>query len=165
MKNLVTLLVFCLTLAVTAQKDTSEKQFSHSVKLNATPETVWDALIDFSNFKHWDDKIVAVKCPMELKKNKRCQTIIEGGELLEVEIIDIVESESYTLRYKLSSGNIFIKRTLANNDSLLLEEKVWYKGLSKKAFERYKGDNYQNSVETRMENFKSYVENQMGEGK
>ncbi|MEL6974073.1 MAG: hypothetical protein AAGL29_01610 [Bacteroidota bacterium] len=165
MKKLVSILIFGLTLVVMAQKDNPEKSFSHAVQLNTTPETAWDALVDFSNFKQWDDTVVAVKCPLELKKNKRCQTILEGGVLLEVEILDIVENESYTLRYKLSSGNMFIKRTLAKNEQLQLEEEVWYKGLSKKTFERYKGDDYQNIIQTRMENFKTYVENETGQGK
>ncbi|MEL7268200.1 MAG: hypothetical protein AAGL34_01350 [Bacteroidota bacterium] len=165
MKNLVLLFILSMTIAVTAQKKTTEKQFSHSVELNTTPENAWNALIDCSNMKSWDKQVVAVKCPMELKPNKRCQTILEGGTILEIEIEDFVENQSYTFRYKLSSGNIYVQRNLLQDDTLVLEEKVWYKGLSKKAFERYKGDNYQNLVETRMENFKSYLENQMGEGK
>lgn len=165
MKKFSLLFIVCVPLFTIAQKDISEKRFSHAAELNTTPETAWNALVDFSTFKDWDEKVVAVKCPEELKKNKRCQTILEGGTIREIEIHDIVENESYTLRYKLSSGNVFIKRSLQNNEKLMLEEEVWYKGLSKKAFERYKGKKYQNVVEARVEGFKNYVENQSEKGK
>ncbi|MEM6893878.1 MAG: hypothetical protein AAF554_09325 [Bacteroidota bacterium] len=165
MKKFGLLLIFCAPLFVAAQKKSSEKQFNHSVELNTTPENAWNALVDCSNIKLWDKQVIAVKCPMELKANQRCQTILEGGTILEIEIEDIVENESYTLRYKLSSGNIYIQRNLVKENTLVLEEKVWYKGLSKKTFERYKGDDYQDVVENRMENFKKYIENNTVEGK
>ena len=143
------LFIICFSLFLsegTAQK----KKFTHTVEINNTHENVWNALMDYSNFKMWDSNIVDVRCPDELKKRENCQVIVESGQIYEVEIVDIVENESYTLRYNLPTGTIYIQRTLTADSPLKLSETVWYRGISQKTFERYKGTDYEESIKKKM---------------
>ena len=165
MKRIAYLWVALIAFTATAQDKNNAKTFSHTVSLDSSKEQVWEALTDFSNFKQWDEMIVDVKCPDELKKNEYCKAIVSAGKMYDVEIEEIVENESYTLRHKLSSGNIYVKRELVPGDALAFTETVWYKGLSKKTFEKYKGADYDAAVKNRVLKFKAYVENNMRTGK
>lgn len=135
-----------------------KKQFTHTVEINNTPENVWNALMDYSSFKKWDSNIVDVRCPDELKKRENCQVIVESGQIYNIEIVDIVEKESYTLRYNLPTGMLYIQRKLTSGSTLELTENVWYKGISQKTFERYKGTDYEETVKKKLEGFKNYID-------
>ena len=164
MKKITLWLGLILPLLVVAQA-TSAKKFENSIQLSETKENVWKAMTDYSTFKFWDDNVVDVRCPETLTKNQICQVIVSSGEMFEVQIVDMVENESYTLRYKVSSGNLFIKRSLKSDTPVELTEEVWYKGISKKTFEKYKGEDYAETLKTRMLDFKAYVEQGTTEGR
>lgn len=153
----VLILLFAVSFAL-GQNAKSEKKFTNTVELADTQENVWNVITDFDTFKLWDENIIDVRCPDEVKKNQRCQAILSNGQLFEVEIVEIDENESYTLRYKLSSGNIYIKRSLVDGEPLQYTETVWYKGISKKTFEKYKGSDYAQLLTNRITNFKKYLE-------
>ena len=155
MKKIVQLLALILPIFVLGQG--TAKKFENSIQLSETKEKVWKAMTDFSTFNIWDNYVVDVRCP-ELKKNQNCQAIVGAGEILEVTIVEYDENESYTVRYKLSSGNVFIERKLSANAPLELTETVWYKGLSKNTFEKYKGASYADTLKTRLQRFKAFVE-------
>ncbi|NKI32461.1 hypothetical protein [Croceivirga thetidis] len=167
MKKFMPILMMLLSTSFAfSQNAKSEKKFSNSIELSDTQENVWNVITDFDTFKYWDEKIIDVRCPEELKKNQSCQAIMSDGQLFDVEIVDIVENESYTLRYKLSSGNIYIKRGLVPGEPLQYTETVWYKGISKKTFEKYKGADYAQLLSNRITNFKKYLESRnQGTGK
>ncbi|WP_185781322.1 SRPBCC family protein [Croceivirga lutea] len=153
--------LFMLPLVIIAQNN-PDKTFVESVVLETSPENAWSAITDFSNFNSWDSNVVAVKCPEELKNNQVCQMISNTGELIEVELVDRVENEFYIIRYKLSSGNFFIKRSIENTDNVTITETAWFTGISKKTFEKYKGEDYASFMKNRMQSFKVYLEEDYG---
>ncbi|GGG46255.1 hypothetical protein GCM10011414_14850 [Croceivirga lutea] len=161
MKMLAKLSLFMLPLVIIAQNN-PDKTFVESVVLETSPENAWSAITDFSNFNSWDSNVVAVKCPEELKNNQVCQMISNTGELIEVELVDRVENEFYIIRYKLSSGNFFIKRSIENTDNVTITETAWFTGISKKTFEKYKGEDYASFMKNRMQSFKVYLEEDYG---
>lgn len=154
MKNVIALFVFALPLAIFAQNG---KSFSQSVRLNTSTEQAWANLIDFKTFKDWDTDIVDVRCGEELAENMVCKAISADGKLFEVEITDWEPGTSYTLRMKLSSGNLYIKRSLEGQEVATLSETVWFKGISRKTFEKYKGVNYEQTIARRINAFKGYM--------
>ena len=157
MKKLIQILFIVGPMLLLGQEGKSDKAFNYSIEWNGSQESVWTAMIDFSNFSKWDTAIVDVRCPGELKKRGICKAIVSGGEIFDVEITDFVENQTYTLRHKLSSGNMYIKRTLDPNNKTLTET-VWYSGISKKTFEKYKGKEYEKIQEKRMLSLKKYIE-------
>jgi hypothetical protein len=160
MKTLAKIALFFLPLIGLAQNP--DKTFEVSVLLETSPENAWNAITDFSNFNTWDSNVVAVKCPEDVKNNQVCQMISNTGEIIEVELVERVENEFYTIRYKLSSGNFYVKRSLENIDQLRFTETAWFTGISKKTFEKYKGDDYASLMKNRIQSFKSYLEKDFG---
>ncbi len=164
MKKVAQLLLLILPMLVLSQA-TSAKKFENSIQLSETKENVWDAMTDFSTFSVWDNNVVDVRCP-ELKKNQNCQAIVGEGKLVDVAIVEYNENQSYTIRYKLSSGNVYVQREFSATDPLELTETVWYKGISKTTFEKYKGVHYADTLKTRLQRFKAFVEkNNVQEGR
>ncbi|WP_435624703.1 hypothetical protein [Flagellimonas sp.] len=154
-----------LSFFILGQGNAQKKQFKHTVTINDTQENVWNALMDYSSYKLWDNNIVDVRCPDELKKRQNCQVIVESGQIYDVEIFEIVENESCTLRYNLPTGTLYMQRTLKAGSPLELSETVWYRGISQKTFERYKGENYEESIKEKLVGFKNYIEKTSGNGK
>ncbi|MEM9000312.1 MAG: hypothetical protein AAGB24_08610 [Bacteroidota bacterium] len=165
MKKFALTLFFALPLVMMGQELKSGKKFTNTVVLENAPEAIWAAITDYSNFKFWDEGIVDVKCSGELKKRQNCQVITSNGKIIEVEIVALVENESYTLRYKLSSGNMYVQRHLTSDDQSALSETVWYKGISQKTFEKYKGEDYGGYLERRLSRFKDFMEGKSREGR
>ncbi|NJB37762.1 MULTISPECIES: hypothetical protein [Flavobacteriaceae] len=161
MKMLAKIVLFVLPIITLAQHN-PEKSFEASVVLETSSENAWNAITDFSTFNSWDNNVVAVKCPEDVKSNQRCQMISKTGEIIEVELVDIVENEYYTIRYKISNGNFFIKRSLNGNEAVTFTETAWFTGISKKTFERYKGDDYAALMSNRVQSFKTYLEQDLG---
>lgn len=161
MKMLAKIVLFVLPIITLAQHN-PEKSFEASVVLETSQENAWNVITDFSTFNSWDNNVVAVKCPEDVKSNQRCQMISKTGEIIEVELVDIVENEYYTIRYKISNGNFFIKRSLNGNEAVTFTETAWFTGISKKTFERYKGDDYAALMSNRVQSFKTYLEQDLG---
>ena len=157
MKNFLKLTFFLVPFIIFAQGATS-KTFKNTIELDQNVENVWNAITDFSTISLWDSNVVDVRCGDGLAKNKRCKVIVGSGEVFDVEIVDLVDNESYTIRYRLSSGNIYIKRSLEQKVALELIETVWYTGISKRTFEKYKGADYEDTLKQRLLEFKKYVE-------
>ena len=155
MKKTIVILFLMSPLLALAQNN--QKKFTYTMKLEASQEKLWEVLTDFSNFNQWDTAVVDVQCSEELKKKGTCKAIVGSGEIFDVEITDFVVNKSYTLRHKLSSGNMYIQRSI-DPESNALTETVWYTGLSKRTFEKYKGKDYQQVMEKRMLSLKNYVE-------
>lgn len=141
------------------------KTFVNSVTLQGDTENVWNALTDFSTMNLWDENVVDVRCEDGLAKDKYCKVIVGSGNIFDVEIVELIQGESYTVRYKLSSGNVYIKRSLVTKESLQLTETVWYTGISKRTFEKYKGQDYAATLKNRMSDFKKYLEEDLAERK
>lgn len=156
MKKAIISVVLIVPMLVLSQGK-AEKKFEYSIELSGTKETVWNAITDITTFSVWDDNVVAVQCP-ELKKNQNCKVITGPGKIVEVEIVEYQPNESYTVRYKLSSGNMYIQRKFTASDPLALTETVWYKGISKNTFEKYKGTSYQDTLKTRLTRFKTFMD-------
>ena len=165
MKNYSFTFFVLLSFFFLGQGNAQKKQFKHTVTINDTQENVWNALMDYSNFKLWDSNIVDVRCPDQLKKKQSCQVIVESGQIYDVEIFEIIENESYTLRYNLPTGTLYMQRTLKAGSPLELSETVWYRGISQKTFERYKGTDYEESLKEKWVGFKNYMEKSARDGK
>ena len=157
MRNYLKLIFFLLPFITFAQGATS-KTFKNTIELNKNAENIWNAITDFSTISLWDSNVVDVRCEDGLGENKRCKVIVGSGKIFDVEIVDLVANESYTIRYKLSSGNVYIKRNLEQKVALELTETVWYTGISKRTFEKYKGTDYDDKLKQRLLEFKKYVE-------
>ncbi len=156
MKKLMRILFIIGPLMLLAQSNKAEKVYTYALQLDTPQEKLWNTLIDFPNFDKWDDSVVDVRCAGALKKKGVCQAILATGELFEIAITDFVENEGYTLRYKLSSGNVYVKRTIDPSNNILTET-VWYTGISKRTFEKYKGKDYKEIQEKRMLALKEYI--------
>nr|WP_297913601.1 hypothetical protein [uncultured Allomuricauda sp.] len=165
MKKLHHLLLLLLPVLLLGQEIPGKKQFVHSVEIADSQENIWNALTDFSNFKLWDENVVDVRCDGALKKRQNCQVIVENGKIFEVEILEIVDQESYTVRYQLNTGMVYIKRRISPGTPLQLSETVWYKGMSKKTFEKYKGTAYAELQRKRLAGLKTYLEQEGQQGK
>ena len=157
MKTIAQIVLLVFPLVFFAQQNPS-KSFTESIALDASAEKAWSAITDFSTFKSWDSNVVAVRCPESVKKSQVCQMISKTGEVINVEIVDLVENSSYTIRYKLSSGNFYVQRSLSTEDKPTLTETAWFTGISKKTFEKYKGSDYGAFMKQRVQNFKKFVE-------
>ena len=164
MKNSLKFAFLVLPFIVLAQGADS-KTFVNSVTLEGNSENVWNTITDFSTMNLWDENVVDVRCMDGLAKNNYCKVIVGSGNIFDVEIVELVAGESYTVRYKLSSGNVYIKRSLASKEALQLTETVWYTGISKRTFEKYKGDDYANTLKDRLLGFKKYLEEDLAERK
>lgn len=164
MKNYLKFAFLVLPFIALAQGATS-KTFVNSVTLEGNSENVWNAITDFSTVNLWDGNVVDVRCKDGLAKNNYCKVIVGSGTIYDVEIVELVAGESYTVRYKLSSGNVYIKRSLTSKEALQLTETVWYTGISKRTFEKYKGEDYANTLKNRMLDFKKYWEEDLAQGK
>ncbi len=164
MKNVAELFFLLIPVLIFGQQNEA-KTFTNSVDLKSSPETVWNAITDFSNFNLWDDNVIAVRCSDGIEKNNSCQVILKSGKIFDVKIIEAEENVSYTIRYQLSSGNVYIKRHLEVEGTPRLTETVWYKGVSKRTFEKYKGPDYGALLEARMLDFKKYLEEDLAEGR
>ncbi len=147
---------------LTLAQQNPDKSFEASVVLETSAENAWNAITDFSTFNSWDTNVVAVKCPEDVKSNQRCQMISKTGEIIEVELVDIVANEYYIIRYKISNGNFFIKRSLNGNETLTFTETAWFTGMSKKTFEKYKGEDYAALMNNRVQSFKTFLEQDLG---
>lgn len=163
MKKMFKLLLMLLPVLVLAQGQNG-RSFTHTVQLQEKPETVWNAITDFSTFSLWDSNIVDLRCPNELSEGSMCKVIVRSGQVFEVEVLELLEGQSYTARYKLKNGNVYIKRALAAENTLELTETVWYTGLSKRTFEGFKGSDYDTTLKTRLQDFKKYLEEDLAEG-
>lgn len=141
------------------------KTFVNSVALQGNSENVWNAITDFSTMNLWDENVVDIQCKDGLAKNNYCKVIVASGKIFDVEIVEFIKGESYTVRYKLSSGNVYIKRSLTSKESLQLTETVWYTGISKRTFEKYKGEDYASTLKNRISDFKKYLEEDLAERK
>lgn len=161
MKTLAKIALILLPLVTIAQNN-PDKTFVETIALETSPETAWSALTDFSNFNSWDSNVVAVRCPEDVKNNQVCQMISNTGELIDVELVELVENEFYIIRYKLSSGNFYIKRSIESTDLVTITETAWFTGISKKTFEKYKGEDYASLMKNRMKTFKLYLEEDYG---
>ncbi|MEO0570941.1 MAG: hypothetical protein AAF039_04495 [Bacteroidota bacterium] len=164
MKKYVKLALLVFPFVALAQGANS-KTFVNSIALEGNSENVWNAITDFSTMNLWDENIVDIRCQDGLAKNSYCKVIVGSGKIFDVEIVELSEGTSYTVRYKLSSGNVYIKRSLESKSVLQLTETVWYTGISKRTFEKYKGEDYATTLKTRMTDFKKYLEEDLAEGR
>ncbi len=155
MKKNILLLILMSPFLVMAQSN--QKKFTYTMQMETSKEKLWNTITDFANFNKWDTTVVDVRCEEEPKKKGMCKAIVGNGEIFDVEITDLVANQSYTIRHKLSSGNMYIQRSLDPNSNALTET-VWYTGISKRTFEKYKGKDYQKVQEKRMQALKNFVE-------
>lgn len=150
--------LFILLPLLAIGQTTKNRTFTHSVQLQEQPETVWNAITDFSTFSMWDSNVVDIRCAEELAVGGQCKVIVGSGQIYDVEILELVPNKTYTVRYRLKTGNVYIQRSLEAANALTLTEKVWYTGISKRNFESFKGADYNSTLATRLQDFKKYLE-------
>ncbi len=165
MKNPKHALLLVFSLLMISQGIAQKKKYEYTIQIDASQEAVWNVLKDYSKFKDWDKNIVDVRCPDGVEKRQNCKVITASGEIHEVEIMEVVPQESCTLRYDLPSGTVYLKRELTSGTPVQVTETVWYRGISQKTFERYRGTDYAQSLKTKWEAFKTYMEDGEGTGK
>ncbi len=143
MKTAIFVGTFFLSLALTGQMKSSDKNYTKSIELTASVEDSWNLLSDVAIWKQWDSHIIDARLKGEFADRAQGSLVTSNAQVVNFYIIDWEENKSYTVRHKLSSGTLNLKRSVEATDTgskIVIE--VWYNGLSKKGFKKYMGEDY-----------------------
>ena len=143
-----------------SQENDEINYHNESIHIDMHPEEVWDLIKDVSIWKIWDNRIIDVDFDGPLTKKARGRLLTYKAHLVKFIISDLVEGRAYTLKHKLSSGMLYMKRSIqaANSGSIITQE-VWIKGLSPKTIKKYLGEEYGLAIRNSLENLKEYMDN------
>jgi len=147
-----------MTLLLQGQADVT-KNFTSTIESTVSAEDVWKILTDVSQWKLWDKDVIDAKYGGPIREKGIGTLIMASGKLNEFKITAVEEGTMYTFKHKLSSGMLFIKRTVASVDKgSRITEEVWYKGISGKTFKKYYGEGYTTTIQTKLEALKALME-------
>ena len=94
-----------------------------------------------------------------LQEKVKGTLIAPGGTINEFKIVELEPGKSYTFNHKVSSGVLFVKRTVESIDAgSKVTEEVWFKGISKKTFQKYYGSDYDEQLKRKLQSLKSLLE-------
>ena len=145
---------------MSAQGTNLEKNYSKEIELTASKEDVWHLLSDVSMWKQWDDHIIDARLVGDFTDKAKGSLVTANSKVVDFYVVDLEQGESYTLRHKLSSGTIYLRRTITSTATATkLTSEVWYKGLSTKNFKKYMGNDYATVLEKELESLQSLLEN------
>jgi len=155
MRKLLSFGFFIMSMILTAQKNNYAKQ----IELTDPAEEAWQLITDVSQWKHWDSHVVDAQLKGNLLDNSKGTILTSGSKIVDFEIVDFKEGESYTLRHKLSSGMLYLKRSIGSSEKgTILKLSVWFKRLSTKNFRKYMGNDYELVLEKELQNFVQLLE-------
>ncbi len=159
MKTLKLFFIFILTIQGYGQSDNADKLHSNSINSKASVEEVWKQLIDAAQWKKWDTHVIDVKLEEDLKKKMEGTLVTSNATIVPFRVIAFETEKTYTYKHKLSSGMLYVKRSVAKTDEgTAITEEVWYKGISKKTFTKLLGPSYDDTIKTKLEVFKTMLE-------
>ncbi len=157
MKTSVTIIFLLLFQMATAQSNS--KKFLASVESSKKAETAWELISDTSQWKSWDKTVVDSRFQGPLEEKGKGTLIAPGGKINEFKVVALEKGKSYTFNHKVSSGVLFVKRTVESTASgSKITEEVWYKGISRKTFQKYYGSDFEQQLEKKLSSLKSLLE-------
>jgi hypothetical protein len=110
--------------------------YSQSIKVDQSADKVWNSITDVSQWNKWDKEVVDAKFNGLIDKKGVGNLIIPNGSVVDFEVVDFVEKESYTFYYKfsqLTQEKMYIQRILdIRSDGIYLTEKIWFENTSDK---------------------------------
>ncbi len=159
--KIATLLGICMFLCFTiqGQATSSSKNFTSTIETTANVATAWKMLTNTSEWKAWDSEIVDTKYEGLFQEKSTGTLITSSGKIKEFKIASLENGKTYVLKYKVSSGILFVKRTVvATGTGSAITEEVWFKGISGKTFKKYYGDDYTTTIQTKLSALKQLME-------
>ncbi len=143
-----------------SQSKDTDKRFEATIDLNVGAADVWTLLTDVARWKEWDTHVIDAKLIDGFAPKAQGKLVTKNAKAIDFGIQESQEGVGYTLRHKLSSGTLFIKRSISETDSgALLTANVWYTGISPKNFKKYMGADYTGILEAELKMLKSLAEN------
>lgn len=159
MKKTLIFLTLFASVSLFAQSESKEKSFKSTMETKASPQEAWNTITDVAQWKHWDDRIVDVRFPGPLKEKGTGQLITDDARVVEFKVTELEDVRMYTFKHKLSSGVVYTKRmVMASDTGSSISEEVWFKGISRKTFEKYCGTDYTAQIAQKLERLKAMVE-------
>ncbi len=151
---------FFLSVVLMGQMASSEKNYTKEIELTASVEDTWNLLSDVSKWKQWDSHIIDARLKGAFIDKAQGSLVTNNAKVVNFYIIDWEEKKSYTLRHKLSSGTLYLKRSVEATDTgSKIMVGVWCSGLSKKNFKKYMGTDYAVVLEKELQSVKELLEN------
>lgn len=159
MKTTLTLFALLIVSISYAQSKKLEKSFSNEVETSASVAEAWTLVSDVSKWKTWDSHIIDARLEGEFTDKSQGILITSNSNVEPYSVVEFVENESYTIRHKLSSGLLYLKRSVkATNKGSKISTEVWFTGLSAKNFKKYMGDDYGETLAKELANAKQLLE-------
>ncbi|MEP3210617.1 MAG: hypothetical protein ABJN95_15555 [Maribacter sp.] len=160
MRTVVFSLFFLISITMLAQGEHSKKNYTKEIEITSSVDDAWGLLSNVAMWKEWNSHIVDARLSEDFKDKSRGSLVTANSQVVDFQIVDFVEGEQYTLRHKLSSGTIYLKRTLAATETgAKIMAEVWYKGLSSGNFKKYMGSDYTMVLERELQSFQQLLQN------
>lgn len=162
MKTTLTLVALLIVSLCYTQSKKLEKSFSNEVETSASVSEAWNLVTDVSQWKTWDSHIIDARLAGEFTNKSQGTLITSNSKVEPYSVVEFIENETYTIRHKLSSGLLYLKRSVkvADKGSKISTE-VWFTGLSAKNFEKYMGDDYDKTLAIELANAKQLLEKEV----
>jgi len=129
-----------------------ENNYTKQIELTNTTEDAWQLIADVSQWKHWDSHVVDAQLEGGILDNSKGIIVTSNSKIVDFEIVEFKQGESYTLRHKLSSGMVYLKRSIQSSEKgTIVKLKVWFKRLSIKNFRKYMGNDYELILEEELQ--------------
>jgi hypothetical protein len=159
MKTKLTLFALLIVSLSYAQSKNLKKSFSNEVETSATVSEAWNLVTDVSQWKTWNSHIIDARLDGAFTEKSKGILITSNSKVEPYTVVKFVENESYTIRHKLSSGLLYLKRSVkAADKGSKISTEVWVTGLSSKNFDKYMGDDYKNTLANELANAKQMLE-------
>ncbi|MEM6721381.1 MAG: SRPBCC family protein [Bacteroidota bacterium] len=142
-------------------KQQTNYHFHYSILVNASPQKVWDFLIDVNRWKDWDTELHTATLSGNFSVGTKGIIIPKKGPKLQFYISELTPNESYTFVTKMPVGSLRIQRTLKQRGSQIeFTDDIEFTGFFKKIFGYVLGRNFRAVLPEVMENLKRIVENE-----
>ncbi len=160
MRSVLFSLLFLTSITMIAQGEHSKKNYTKEIELTSSVDDAWGLLSDVSRWKEWNSHIVDARLTADFEDKSRGSLVTANSQVVDFQIVDFVQGEQYTLRHKLSSGTLYLKRSLALTETgAKIRAEVWYKGLSSGNFKKYMGSDYTMVLEKELQSFQQLLQN------
>ena len=137
----------------------SNHHFSFTVGLNASPNKVWQTLIDVSSWHIWDTELTEATLNGRFEVGTTGILTPKTGPKLPFHISEIVPNQSYTFKTKMPVGSLDIKRTLSTENGVTyFTDDIAFKGFLKHIFGLMLGGGFRKVLPEVMDNFKRLAE-------
>ncbi len=152
--------VFLVSITLTAQERSLKKSYHKEIQLTTSVGDAWQLLSDVSRWEQWDSHIIDARLVGDFEDNAQGSLITTNSKIVNFQIIAMKEGESYTVRHKLPTGIVYLRRTLAATEAgTRVMAEVWFKGLSLRTFKKYMGNDYNKVLEKELQTLRQLLQN------